>query len=61
MRWMCIIKVAGVGFLHTKLILGGETRHDFGWGSPTYAVPVFMGALIGMGLLDTRDGEGVEA
>ncbi|KAL7185000.1 hypothetical protein ACSBR2_027025 [Camellia fascicularis] len=34
---------------------------DFGWGNPTYAVPVLMGAPIGIGLLDTRDGDGVEA
>ncbi|THG22131.1 hypothetical protein TEA_020847 [Camellia sinensis var. sinensis] len=33
---------------------------DFGWGNPTYAVPVLMGAPIGIGLLDTRDGDGVE-
>ncbi|KAI8006401.1 Vinorine synthase [Camellia lanceoleosa] len=33
---------------------------DFGWGNPTYVVPVLMGAPIGIRLQDTRDGDGVE-
>ncbi|XP_028096585.1 salutaridinol 7-O-acetyltransferase-like [Camellia sinensis] len=33
---------------------------NFGWGKPTYTTVVLFGAPIGIGLLDTRDGDGIE-
>ncbi|KAL7212340.1 hypothetical protein ACSBR2_015093 [Camellia fascicularis] len=47
-------------YRHSSWCRFGLYELDFGWGKPTYTTGVLFGNPIGIGLLDTRDGDGIE-
>ncbi|THG01607.1 hypothetical protein TEA_010043 [Camellia sinensis var. sinensis] len=47
-------------YRHSSWCRFGLHELDFWWGKPTYTTAVLFGAPIGIGLLDTRDGDGIE-
>ncbi|XP_028114384.1 vinorine synthase-like [Camellia sinensis] len=47
-------------YRHSSWCRFGLYELDFGWGKPTYTTAVLFGNPIGIGLLDTRDGDGIE-
>ncbi|KAI7999541.1 Vinorine synthase [Camellia lanceoleosa] len=47
-------------YRHSSWCRFGLYELDFGWGTPTYTTVVLFGAPIGIGLLDTSDGDGIE-
>ncbi|CAL5411831.1 unnamed protein product [Camellia sinensis] len=47
-------------YRHSSWCRFGLYELDFGWGKPTYTTGVLFGNPIGIGLMDTRDGDGIE-
>ncbi|KAL7242984.1 hypothetical protein ACSBR1_015400 [Camellia fascicularis] len=47
-------------YRHSSWCRFGLYELDFGWGKPTYTTVVLFGAPVGIGLLDTGDGDGIE-